>query len=142
VALAARGTVDPVGEFLSRASYSEKPRRGRAMKRGRIPDSKIGDTPVSCRKDSRGDFVTMADAIESLIACHSGLTAAQISQMLFTNKCEAERVELICRRLIAEGRLKRSGTGTIANPFSYAPKRHSGPETRRSRLETLTAERP
>ena len=66
MALAARGTVDPVGEFLSRASYSEKLGRGRAMKRGRIPDFKIGDTPVSCRKDSRGDFVTMADAIEFL----------------------------------------------------------------------------
>jgi hypothetical protein len=102
------------------------------MKRGRLADPKAGDTPVSCRKDSRGDFVTMADAIETLIARQPGLTAAQISQMLFANECEAERVELICRRLIAEGRLKRGEAGTIDNPFSYAPKRHSGPETRRS----------
>jgi hypothetical protein len=47
------------------------------MKRERVADPKIGDTPVSCRKDSRGDFVTMADAIESLIARRPGLTAAQ-----------------------------------------------------------------
>src|SRR5262249_11217463 len=53
------------------------------MKRGRVVDPHIGDTPVSCRRDSRGDFVTMADAIEALIARHPGLTAAQISQKLF-----------------------------------------------------------
>jgi hypothetical protein len=27
---------------------------------------KMGDTPVSCRKDGRGDFVTVADAIDLL----------------------------------------------------------------------------
>ena len=30
---------------------------------------------------------------------------------------------MICRRLIAEGRIKRRGNGTIASPFAYAPKR-------------------
>ena len=35
------------------------------MKRGRVADPQIGDTPVSCRRDRRGDFVTMADAIEN-----------------------------------------------------------------------------
>ena len=29
----------------------------------------------------------------------------------------------MCRRLIAEGRIKRCGSGTIASPFAYAPKR-------------------
>jgi hypothetical protein len=92
------------------------------MRRGRVADPKIGDTPVSCRKDSRGDFVTMADAIESLIARRPGLTAAQISQMLFAKGCESERIDMICRRMIAEGRLHRSGAGTIGSPFSYSPK--------------------
>jgi hypothetical protein len=93
------------------------------MTRRRVADPGIGDTPVSCRRDSRGEFVTMADAIETLIARHPGLTAAQISQTLFANECESERVNLICRRLIAEGRIKRRGSGTIASPFAYAPKR-------------------
>jgi hypothetical protein len=34
---------------------------------------KMGDTPVSCRKDGRGDFVTIADAIEALVARQPGL---------------------------------------------------------------------
>jgi hypothetical protein len=93
------------------------------MKRGRAADPEIGDTPVSCPRDSGGDFVTMADAIETLIARRPGVTAAQISQMLFANKSESERVDLMCRRLIAEGRIKRCGDGTIASPFAYAPKR-------------------
>jgi hypothetical protein len=92
------------------------------MKRGRVGDLQIGDTPVSCRRDSRGDFATMADAIESLIARRPGLTAAQISEMLFANGCETERIDLICRRMIAEGRLHRSGAGTIGSPFAYSPK--------------------
>jgi hypothetical protein len=92
------------------------------MKRELVADPQIGDTPASCRKDSRGDFVTMADAIEALIA-PTGLTAVQISQTLFANECECERIDLMCRRLIAEGRIKRCGAGTIASPFAYAPKR-------------------
>jgi hypothetical protein len=83
---------------------------------------KMGDTPVSCRKDGRGDFVTVADAIETIVTRQPGLTAAQISQLLFANECESERVNLMCRRLIAEGRLKRTGTGTVASPFAYCPK--------------------
>jgi hypothetical protein len=83
---------------------------------------KMGDTPVSCRKDGRGDFVTVADAIEAIISRQPGLTAVQISQLLFANECECERVDLVCRRLIAEGRIKRTGAGTIGNPFAYSPK--------------------
>jgi hypothetical protein len=82
----------------------------------------MGDTPVSCRKDGRGEFVSVAEAIETLVARQPGLTAAQISQSLFANECECERVDLMCRRLIAEGRLKRCGAGTIADPFAYSPK--------------------
>ena len=97
------------------------------MNRGRI--TQIGDTLVSCRRDTRGAFVSVADAIETLIASQPGLTATQISQVLFANKSEAERVDLMCRRLIAEGRLKRSGAGTVANPFAYRQKtpRHAKP---------------
>ena len=94
---------------------------------------KMGDTPVSCRKDSRGDFVTVAAAIETLISRQPGLTAAQIFQLLFANECECERVDLMCRRLIAEGRLKRCGAGTIADPFAYSPK---------TRKTILTTSRP
>ena len=82
---------------------------------------KMGDTPVSCRKDGRGDFVTVADAVETLISRQPGLTSAQISRILFANEC-TERVDLMRRRLIAEGRIKRTGTGTIGNPFAYSPK--------------------
>jgi hypothetical protein len=39
----------------------------------------------------------MANAIENLIARHPGLTAAQISQTLFANDGESERVNLMCR---------------------------------------------
>jgi hypothetical protein len=92
------------------------------MKRGRVAHPQIGETPVSCRRDGRGDFVTMADAIEALIARHPGLTAAQVSQRLFANECESERVDLMCRRLMAEGRIKRCGDGTITSPFAYSPK--------------------
>jgi hypothetical protein len=70
----------------------------------------------------RGDFVALSDAIEAAVARQSGLTAIQISQTLFESAYEAERVTLICRRLIAEGRLKRTGAGTIADPFAYSPK--------------------
>ena len=94
---------------------------------------KMGDTPVSCRKDSRGDFVTVAAAIETLISRQPRLTAAQISQLLFANECECERLDLMCRRLIAEGRLKRCGAGTVADPFTYSPK---------TRKTILTTSRP
>jgi hypothetical protein len=42
--------------------------------------------------------------------------------MLFANGCESERIDMICRRMIAEGRLHRSGAGTIGSPFAYSPK--------------------
>lgn len=96
------------------------------MKRARIANLQIGDTPVSRRKDIRGDFITVADAIETLVARQPGLTAAQISQALFANECDSGRVHLMCRRLIAEGRIKRRGAGAISNPFAYAPKRARG----------------
>jgi hypothetical protein len=81
----------------------------------------MGNTPVSCRKDGRGAFITVADAIEALVARQPGLTSAQISQILFANEC-TERVDLMCRRLTAEGRIKRIGAGTLADPFAYSPK--------------------
>src|SRR6516164_1540462 len=84
---------------------------------------KMGGTPVSCRKDGRGEFVTVAEAMETLVARQPGLTATQISQLLFANECESERVDLMCRRLIAKGRLQRCGADTIADPFAYSPKR-------------------
>jgi hypothetical protein len=59
------------------------------MKRARVANFQIGDTPFSRRKDIRGDFITMADAIETLVAGQPGLTAAQISQALFANKYES-----------------------------------------------------
>jgi hypothetical protein len=62
------------------------------MTRRRVADPGIGDTPVSCRRDSRGEFVTMADAIETLIARHPGLTAAQISQTSLTNVNPSELI--------------------------------------------------
>jgi hypothetical protein len=43
--------------------------------------------------------------------------------LLFANECESERVDLMCHRLIAKGRLQRCGADTIADPFAYSPKR-------------------
>jgi hypothetical protein len=52
-----------------------------------------------------------------------GLTESEIAESLFANEGDSQRVNLMCRRLIAEGRLRRCGTGTAANPFTYSPKR-------------------
>jgi hypothetical protein len=67
----------------------------------------------------------VADAIETLAARQPGLTAAQISQALFANEFDSGRVHLMCRRLIAEGRIKRRGAGTFSNPFAYAKTRYA-----------------
>jgi hypothetical protein len=73
-------------------------------------------------KHPAGDFVTIADDLEALVARQRGLTEAEIAKTLFANEGDSPRVNLICRRLIAEGRVRRSGAGTTANPFTYSSK--------------------
>jgi hypothetical protein len=89
------------------------------------PPMTLGDSRVSCRKNDSGGFVTVADDLEAVVARQPGLTEAEIAKTLFADEGEAQRVNLICRRLIAEGRLRRSGTGTAGDPFTYSPKQAS-----------------
>jgi hypothetical protein len=86
------------------------------------PPMTLGNTPVSFRKSDNGRFITIADDIEALVARQPGLTETEIAKTLFANEGDSQRVSLMCRRLIAEGRLRRSGAGTMANPFTYSPK--------------------
>jgi hypothetical protein len=86
------------------------------------PPITLGNTPVSCRRSNNGNFITVADDLEALVARQPGLTEAEIAKTLFANEGDSQRVSLMCRRLIAEGRLRRSGTGTTADPFTYLPK--------------------
>jgi hypothetical protein len=83
----------------------------------------LGNTPVSFRKSDNGRFITIADDIEALVARQPGLTETEIAKTLFANEGDSQRVSLMCRRLIAEGRLRRSGAGTMANPFHVFAKR-------------------
>lgn len=85
------------------------------------PQMSLGDTRVSCRKNADKRTVSVADDIEALVGRHPGLTAAEISETLFANENDLHRVNLICRRLIAEGRIRRSGAGTVTDPFKFSP---------------------
>ena len=87
-----------------------------------VPPMTLGNTPVPSRKGYNGRFITVADDIEALVARQPGLTETEIAKTLFANEGDSQRVSLMCRRLIAEGRLRRSGTGTTASPFTYSPK--------------------
>ena len=82
----------------------------------------FGNTPVSSRKSDNGPSIMVSDDIEALVARQPGLTETEIAKTLFGNDGDSQRVSLMCRRLIAEGRLRRSGTGTTTNPFTYSPK--------------------
>jgi hypothetical protein len=66
--------------------------------------------------------MTIADDIEALVVRQPGLTETEIAKTLFANERNSQRASLMCRRLIAESRLRRSGTGTMADPFTYSPK--------------------
>ena len=75
------------------------------------PQMMLGDTPVSCRKRVDGRFISVADEIEVLVAGQPGLTESEIANRLFASEGHRERVHMMCRRLIAEGRLSREGAG-------------------------------
>lgn len=66
--------------------------------------------------------MTVADDIESLIRRKPGLSEIEIAEALFGASAYQQRVNSTCRRLIAEGRIARSGDGGIAEPFRYRVK--------------------
>ena len=82
----------------------------------------LGETLAPCLKSERGSFITIADSIEALVCSQPGLTELEIAKTLFDGEGDLQRVHMMCRRLIAEGRLTRNGVGTTANPFTYSPK--------------------
>src|SRR5262245_48648398 len=90
----------------------------------------LGDTPASCRKSENGSFITVADSIEALVSSQPGLTELEIAKALFASEKDLQRIHMMCRRLIAEGRLTRNGVGTTTNPFTYSPKGASKPPRR------------
>ena len=51
-----------------------------------------------------------------------GLTKLEIAKTLLDGEGDLQRIHMMCRRLIAEGRLTRNGMGTTANPLTYSPK--------------------
>lgn len=59
------------------------------------------------------------DEIEALIIRRSGLTEMEIAEALFGNAAYQQRANSPCRRLIREGRVKRSGKGGQADPYTY-----------------------
>jgi hypothetical protein len=85
----------------------------------------LGETLTSCRKSESGSFITVADSIEALVSSQPGLTELEIAKALFVSESDLQRIHLMCRRLIAEGRLTRNGVGTTTDPFTYSPKRAS-----------------
>ena len=87
----------------------------------------LGETPASCRKSENGSFITVADSIEALVSSQPGLTELEIAKTLFASEKDLQRIHMMCRRLIAEGRLTRNGVGTATNPFTYSPKGASKP---------------
>ena len=98
----------------------------------------LGEMPASCRKSESGSFITVADSIEALVSSQPGLTELEIAKSLFASERDLQRIHMMCRRLIAEGRLTRNGVGTTTNPFTYSPKGASKAPPRAVHLRTFT----
>lgn len=64
-------------------------------------------------------MVTVAFRIEELVANEPGMTEAQLSQTIFGDEGYQQRVNSNCRRLIAAGKIERSGDGGRLDPYKY-----------------------
>lgn len=61
----------------------------------------------------------LLDDVERVIREKPGLTAAQISRVLFGPNGYAEQVNHSCLALTRLGRIERRGHGGPGNPFTY-----------------------
>jgi hypothetical protein len=100
------------------------------MKRSRQANKqiKLGDSLVSCRKCADGSFITVADDIEALVACQPGLTETEIAKTLFASENDWQRVRMMCRRLITEGRVRRERHGHHGRSVHIFAKEHLAPD--------------
>ncbi|MBM7406929.1 hypothetical protein EDF69_002495 [Sphingomonas sp. JUb134] len=66
------------------------------------------------------ESVTVADQVEEAMRRHPGSTARELSAAIFGfQDGYQQRVNPICRKLCAEGRAYREGSGTIREPYRY-----------------------
>ena len=61
----------------------------------------------------------LKDEVEALVKRSPGLTEAEIADELFKSDGYQQRVNSVCRELIAQGRISRRGRGGPAEPFRY-----------------------
>ena len=61
----------------------------------------------------------LKDEVEALVKRSPGLTEAEIAGELFGGDGYQQRVNSVCRELIAQGRIARRGRGGPADPFRY-----------------------
>ncbi|KAA9016236.1 MULTISPECIES: hypothetical protein [Sphingobium] len=64
--------------------------------------------------------MTLADQIEDIVGRRTDMTEAMLAEALFGSAGYQQRVNSTCRRMIKEGRLKRSGRGGATDPFTYS----------------------
>lgn len=61
---------------------------------------------------------TRRDVVEEIVRRKPGLTEIQIAEEIFSNPYQ-QRVNPICRAMVTEGRLRRSGRGGMNDPYTY-----------------------
>lgn len=64
--------------------------------------------------------MTISDQVLELVARRSGMSEREIAEHLFGAKAAQQRVNGVCRLLVAEGRLQRHGRGGPGDPFTYS----------------------
>jgi hypothetical protein len=62
----------------------------------------------------------LADQIEALVARRTDMTEAMLADAIFGPDGYQQQVNSTCRRLVKNGRLKRSGAGGVREPFTYS----------------------
>lgn len=64
--------------------------------------------------------MTIESEIIRLVRRTPGLTERDLAQALFGRAAYQQRVNPICRSLVASGTLKRHGLGGPGNPYTYS----------------------
>jgi hypothetical protein len=62
-----------------------------------------------------------ADEIEKLVRSTPGITDMALARALHERAGGRPRINSICRRLVAEGRIERQGRGGWRQPFTFYP---------------------